>query len=102
MNVNVGKYEPKVVKETITGKKVKCNVTGFDGHLINFEVGDNFVIHIVDAFYDIDPEGYWWELNVIPVSDSSPVLDMTKMKESVVCDLSLIDNFCEQIWGWEI
>jgi hypothetical protein len=96
MNANVGKYEPNVVKETITGKQVKCKVLDIDKFLVSLGIGDDKVFHIVDAFFDIDPEGYWWELNVIPVDDNSPVLDTSKMMESVVTNLDLIDNFYEQ------
>lgn len=97
MNFNKGNYEPKVVKETIEGEEVKCNIIGLDGHLIDLGIGNDFIFKILNAFFEIDPEGYWWELNVVPVDPNTPILDITKMKECIITDLEVIDNFYEQI-----
>jgi hypothetical protein len=97
MSFNKGKYEPNVVKETIMGKDVKCNICGLgiDGTDICLEIGNDFIFKIMFASFDIDPEGYFWELSVVPMGDS-PIVDASKMKESIITDLNVIDNFYEQ------
>jgi hypothetical protein len=97
MNTNVGKYEPKVVKETIEGKQVKCNVISIDKHDISIGVGDNFVVRIVEASFDIDPEGYWWDLLISIDSDDTPVITLDTVRDCVITDLNVIDNFYEQL-----
>ena len=66
--------------------------------LILLDIGNDFVFKIVNAFFDIDPEGYWWELNVIPVDPETPILSFEKMRECIITDLDIIDNFYEQCY----
>lgn len=97
MNFNKGNYEPKVVKDTIVGKSVKCSICGLDSDSICLTVGQDFVFKIITASYDIDPEGYFWELTVVNVRPETEILDMTAMKETIITDLDVIDNFYEQL-----
>jgi hypothetical protein len=96
MNFNKGKYEPKVVKETIQGKEIKCNINGIDKDTISLIIGNDFVFKILFATFDIDPEGYYWELSVVPVNPNTKEVDVEKMKSCLITDLDVIDNFFDQ------
>ena len=101
MNFNEGKYKPKVVQETIVGKDVVCNICGVDKIFIDLEVGNRDVINIISAHWEIDTEGYWWELEVVVSDGNSPIITLDKVKECIVTNLNLMDNFHEQILGTE-
>jgi hypothetical protein len=95
MDFNKGNYEPKVVKDTIMGKDIKCSICGLDSESVCLEIGSDFVFKILFATYGVNPEGYFWELSVVPMSDS-PIVDASKMKHAIITDLNVIDNFYEQ------
>mgnify|MGYP001114256484 CR=1 FL=1 len=97
MSINGGKYEPNVVKETIQGKEVRCNICGVDSDSVCLEVGEDFIFKILTASFAIDEDGYFWELVVVNISPNTPILDITKIKDSVIKDLGVIDNFYEQL-----
>lgn len=99
MNFNKGNYEPKVVKETIQGKEVKCSICGLDDNSICLEIGTDFIFKILTATFSIDTEGYFWELTVVNIKPETSIIDVTNMKETLIRDLNVIDNFYEQLVG---
>ena len=99
MNVNIGKYEVKDIQKAVKDKIVNCKFLSIDSNydILSIGIGDDISIKIIDAFYEIDPEGYWWELDVIVQNDNNKLLNMDKELQCIVTNLDLMDNFYEQV-----
>jgi hypothetical protein len=99
MNVNVGKYNVKDIKKTVEGQTVKCKFLKIEPKydLLTIEAGDDLPIKIINAFYEIDPEGYWWELDVMVENDGTRIFDIDRELHCIITNLDLMDNFYEQV-----
>jgi hypothetical protein len=90
-NYNYSEGDPKEIKKILEGSKVKCNVSLDD--YPSLTIGDSHEINIVNAFFEHDWVGIWWELDIIHFDDM--------YEEVVVTDVKLITDFLLQIEGQE-
>lgn len=96
MNFNDERYDPIIIKETIQGKEITCDIIIVDKDYITLDIGNNFLFKILTVFYDIENGCGVWRLTVVPIDPSSPIIDISKYRECKINDLKIINNFYEQ------
>lgn len=95
MNYIRGHSDPKEIKSKLEESKVRCNVKVNREELMrkpyvtaDLSIGDDHEILIVNAFYEYDDCGIWWELDIIYYDEM--------ISEVIVTNPELIENLTNQ------